>query len=173
MKFIKLLLILAFLFTACNKDQKEIVVEDNTTVLDSLKITKKDISRLNYKDIGLDSKTNNVIADWQPYLNVANGVEKIKTPDFSFFNSDTDMFISTLRDLEETIPQEVNTNPIKSRILVLKTMLFKFQEIESLKTSTKKEKLTAIKQVFIAMSNLNLQINKKVEKDSQTIIKPY
>ena len=52
-------------------------------------------------------------------------------------------------------------------------MLFKFQEIDSLNTSTKKEKLVAIQQIFIALSNLNLQINKKIEKESQTILKPY
>lgn len=173
MRFIKLLFIVAILFTACNKKNTQITVSDNAINTDSLNLSKNDISRINYMDIGLDAKTNNVIANWQPYLNVVNGVEKIKTPDFSFFNADLDLFASTLKDLEDTIPEQINTNPIRSRVLVLKTMLYKFQEIESLQTSTKKEKLVAIQQVLVAMSNLNLQINKKIEKDNQSIIKPY
>lgn len=177
MRFIKLLVIAVLLLTACKKENKveneELPTEDNTVVVDSLKLTKKDIAKVNYKDIGLDSKTNKVISSWQPYLNVANGIEKIKLPDFSFFNADTDLFVSSLKDLEETIPEQISTEPIKARVLVLKTMLYKFQEIESLNTSTKKDKLLAIQQVFVAFSNLNLQINKKIEKDSQTIIKPY
>jgi len=177
MRFIKLLVITVLLFTSCKKENTEITAEEesmqNTVVTDSLKLTKKDISKVNYKDIGLDAKTNKVISNWQPYLNVVNGIEKIKLPDFSFFNADTDLFVSSLKDLEETIPEGINTEPIKARVLVLKTMLFKFQEIESLNTSSKKDKLLAIQQVFVALSNLNLQINKKIEKDSQTIIKPY
>ncbi|WGD35659.1 hypothetical protein [Olleya sp. YS] len=173
MKFFNYLVIIALLFTACKKEEVQIQPEENISVTDSLKLTKKDISLVNYKDIGLDVNTNPIISNWQAYLNIVNGVEKIKTPDFTFFNADVDLFNSSVKDFEETIPEDINTEPVRARVLVLKTMLYKFQEIESLQTSTKQEKLLAIQQVFVALSNLNLQINKKIEKDNQTIIKPY
>lgn len=173
MKFFYFLFVISLLFTACKKETAEINQEDNSSVVDSLKLTKKDISKINYKDIGLDVKTNNIIANWQAYLNIVSGIDKIKIPDFTFFNADVDLFNSSVKDFEQTIPEDINSEPVKARVLVLKTMLYKFQEIENLVTSTKKEKLLAIQQVCVALSNLNLQINKKIEKDSQIIIKPY
>ena len=173
MKFFRFLLIITFLFSACKKEVAKKVTDDALVMVDSLELSSKDIKKINYQDIALDAKTNAIIADWQAYLTVANGIQSITTPDFTFFNADVDLFNSTIRDLEETIPEAINTQPIKARVLVLKTMLLKFQEIESLEASTKKEKLLAIRQVFFAQSNLNLQINKKVEKENQTIVKPY
>ena len=173
MKFYNFLLIITVLLSSCKKESETIVSDHFVTEIDSLKLTSKDIKKINYKDIALDAKTNAIIADWQAYLTVANGIQNMVTPDFTFFNADVDLFNSTIKDLEETIPEAINTQPIEARVLVLKTMLLKFQEIESLKTSTKKEKLIAIKQVLSAQSNLNLQINKKIEKDNQVIVKPY
>lgn len=173
MRFFKLSLVVLVLFTACKKETTVTKPEEDLVVVDSLKITKEDISKINYQDIALDVKSNPIVSNWQAYLDVSNGIQALTLPDFTFFNADVDLFNSTLTDLEETIPESINTQAIKARVLVLKTMMLKFQEIESLETSTKKELLLAIKQVFLAKSNLNLQINKKVEKDSQVIVKPY
>lgn len=173
MRFFKLSLVVLVLFTACKKETTVTKSEEDLGVLDSLKITKEDISKINYQDIALDVKSNPIVSNWQAYLDVSNGIQALTLPDFTFFNADVDLFNSNLTDLEETIPESINTQAIKARVLVLKTMMLKFQEIESLDTSTKTELLLAIKQVFLAQSNLNLQINKKVEKDSQVIVKPY
>lgn len=173
MRFFKFLLFITLLFTACKNDTTNTNQEVKSKVSDSLKLTPKEVSKINFKDIGLDSKTNTVISNWQAYLNIVNGIENLKTADFTFFNTDIDVFNSSLKDFENTIPEAINSKPVKARVLVLKTMLYKFHEIESLITSTKNEKLQSIQDVFVALSNLNLQINKKVEKDSQVIIKPY
>ena len=173
MKLFNFLLIITLLFSSCKKESKDAVVDDSVIVIDTLLLTKKDIKKITYQDIAIDAKANTVMSNWKAYLDVANGIQNLFTPDFTFFNADVDLFNSTIKDLEETIPEAINTQAIKARVLVLKTMLLKFQEIETLKTSTKKEKLVAMRQVFFAQSNLNLQINKKIEKDNQVIVKPY
>ena len=173
MKLFNFLLIITLLFSACKKESEDAVVDDSVTVIDTLLLTKKDIKKITYQDIAIDAKANTVMSNWKAYLDVANGIQNLFIPDFTFFNADVDLFNSTIKDLEETIPEAINTQAIKARVLVLKTMLLKFQEIETLKTSTKKEKLVAMRQVFFAQSNLNLQINKKIEKDNQVIVKPY
>lgn len=173
MKLFNFLLIITLLFSSCKKESKDAVVDDSVIVIDTLLLAKKDIKKITYQDIAIDAKANTVMSNWKAYLDVANGIQNLFTPDFTFFNADVDLFNSTIKDLEETIPEAINTQAIKARVLVLKTMLLKFQEIETLKTSTKKEKLVAMRQVFFAQSNLNLQINKKIEKDNQVIVKPY
>lgn len=173
MKSFNFLLVITLLFSSCKKESEVAVVDDGITAIDTLLLTKKDMKKITYQDIAIDAKANAVISNWQAYLDVANGIQNLSTPDFSFFTADVDLFNSTVKDLEETIPEAINTQAIKARVLVLKTMLLKFQEIEALKSSTKKEKLLAIRQVFFAQSNLNLQINKKIEKDNQTIVKPF
>jgi len=172
MKFFKILLLFFIVFTACKQEQVKTNIDENISV-DSLSLKKEAISKLNYKDIGIDAKAKSIVSDWQAYLTIANSIENMKLVDLTFFTVDKDLFNSTIKDFEETIPETINTDPIKSRILALKTFLYKFQEIESIATTTNNEKLIAIKEIFVAFSNLNLQINKKVEKDNQNIIKPY
>ena len=113
------------------------------------------------------------MASWQPYITIADAVESLKQADFSFFTADIEVFNSAIKDLENTIPEPIKTQSIQARVLALKTQLLKLKGLVALQAISKKEKLLAVKEVFVAFSNLNLQINKKVEKDSQNIERPY
>jgi len=75
-------------------------------------------------------------------------------------------------ELVETTPENINTDGIKARLLVLQNMYLKLSSSANLSTSTKKELKKDIKDLLEAFSNLNYQINKKFEKDAQRIIKP-
>ena len=172
MRFFKILLVIFVFFSACKKKQV-IETTNQTKVVDTLALTKEEVSKLSFKDIRLDPKADLIVSNWQAYTKVAVGIESIKLLDLTFFNADKELFNSTITDFEATIPEAISTDPIKARLLALKTLLYKFQEIEDLKTSIKTQKLIAIKEMFIAFSNLNLQINKKLEKESQNIEKPY
>jgi len=169
----KYLVLLFFLFSvmACNKKQQKATLEtsikNDSTVLKSV-----DISKINYVDYGVDSKAKNTLDSWQAYNTVAVAVENIKEANFDFFKEDNTIFLSTIKDLESTVPENIDSEPIKARLLILKTKLFKLEEILNLSTTKKNEKLIVIKELFQAFSNVTLQINKKFEKEAQNIIKP-
>lgn len=173
MKTICICIICCILSVSCKKNNKEVNEDITAEILDSTSISKEDLKQINFTDIGLDIKTDKVMASWQPYITIADAVESLKQADFSFFTADIEVFNSAIKDLENTIPEPIKTQSIQARVLALKTQLLKLKGLVALQAISKKEKLLAVKEVFVAFSNLNLQINKKVEKDSQNIERPY
>ncbi|OIQ23615.1 lipoprotein [Lacinutrix sp. MedPE-SW] len=171
MKKLFLAITLLFFLSSCNNNQNaqtvETVVKKDTTLL-----TKKDIDKINYIDYGVDKKAKNTLDSWQSYNTIAMAISRLKSADFSFFKEDNTVFVSSVNDLETTIPENINTEPIQARLLILRTKLLKLEEVLNLSTTEKKEQLLVIKEVFEAFSNVTLQINKKFEKEAQNIIKP-
>lgn len=170
MKFLSALFIL-FLIMGCNKP-----VNANSTVVvtinDTLAVSKKDISKIKYLEFEIDSKAKKVLNTWRAYGDIANAMAGLKVAEFNFFTEDKAFFTSALQDLESTTPRELDTDPIKARVLVLSTKLSKLEEIINLNTSTKNDRLNIIKEVLEAHSNCIFQINKKFEKEGQIIEKP-
>ena len=80
--------------------------------------------------------------------------------------------VTSIKELKEEIPEKLNTPSIQARISVLETCFFKLEGIKDLKNIDKKTILSFIKEVLISHSNLILQINKKLEQESQKIEKP-
>ena len=173
MKLLYILLLCSIFFVSCKNENNQTTEETATTQKDSLKITKDDITKIKFTDIGLDPKTNKIMSVWQAYQTLADALQSLKQADYTFFNSDIEVFNSAIKDLEETIPPDIKTQSVEARVLAFKTMLLNLKDLKSLTGIEKKEILVATKQVFVAFSNLNLQINKKVEKDSQNIERPY
>jgi len=169
----KFLLSVAILFSliSCNKNQ-DTKTEDIEIAKDTTVLTKNDISKINYIDYGVDKKAQTTLDSWQAYNTLAMSISRLKSADISFFKEDNTVFVSTIKDLESTIPETINTEPIQARLLILKTKLFKLEEALNLSTTEKEEKLLVIKELFEAFSNVTLQINKKFEKEAQSIIKP-
>lgn len=156
---------------ACEKEAK--YKTDQTKIsIDSTKITRDDISKINYLDFGIDGKAKNTLDSWQAYTSVSSAISKLKTANFEFFKTDDEEFNTIIEDLEETIPNSIDSEPVKARILVLRTKLLKLREAINLSTIEKKQRLIAIKELFQAFSYVTLQINKKFEKEAQNIIKP-
>ncbi|WP_299884008.1 hypothetical protein [uncultured Lacinutrix sp.] len=163
--------LLFFSFLTCNEKQQTTKVESKLKT-DTTVLTKIDISKINYIDYGVDTKAKNTLDAWQAYNTIAVAVNGLKSANFDFFKEDNSVFIPTIKELETTIPDKINIDPIQARMLILKTKLLKLEEVINLKTTQKKEKLLVIKEVFEAFSNMTLQINKKFEKEAQSIIKP-
>ncbi|AUC82802.1 hypothetical protein [Lacinutrix sp. Bg11-31] len=166
-----LILILLVSLSAC---KKEVNTSTETTVVnsDSTKITKEDISKINYIEYGIDNKAKETLDSWIAYNTISSAIEKVKQGDFTFFKADDEVFNTTLKDIEGTTPNAIDSEPIKARVLILRTKLLKFREVINLSTSNKNEKLIAVKELFQSFSYLTLQINKKFEKEAQNIIKP-
>lgn len=170
MKLLSSLLILLCLISC--KETVETTVQTNTSKKDTLSVTKKDIDKIKYLDYGIDSKAKNTLDSWQAYNTISNAILDIKKGKFDFFTNDAAIFATTIEDLENSIPENINTASIRARLLVLKTNLFKLEEATNLKTTTKKEHLLIIRDTFQAFSYVTLLINKKFEKEAQNIIKP-
>ena len=92
---------------------------------------------------------------------------------FSFFKDEEAIFKTFINDFKAETPATIKSPAIDSRITVLETKLLKLHDSANLDNIDKKVVLKDIKDLFVAFTNLNLQINKKLEFESQVIEKPY
>ena len=166
--FVISLFILCF---SCKKTQEN-TSADTTEQSNSQEITEKDISNIKYVEYALDSKTEDTIEDWVEYSQLQDIITDIKKGDLSFFNDNKTVIKLLLKELKSNMPEQVNSASISARILVLETKLYKLESLSNLSTTSKEELLDVIKEFLVSFSNLNLQMNKKIEFDSRSIEKP-
>lgn len=164
-------LIVFVLFFSCKK-----TVNENTKNITSKTvnqdITESDIAKLNFIDFILDEKTEKAIEEWAEYYQLQDVIADVKKGELSFFNDNEEVITTLLKDLKENIPEKVNTNATLARIQVLETKLLKLKSLSNLTTTNKEELNSTIKEFLESFSNLNFQMNKKLEKDSRNIQKP-
>ncbi len=173
MKYFGVLILLVItIITSCKKVNK-IELKESDVSQELIVVSKLDVETIKYVEYVLDRKAKNILTSWQTYTDVISAINEFKKAEFKFFNDNEEIFSSTIDELEMTIPDKINTIAISSRILVLKTKLLKLKQQLELSNTSKKEKLQALKEVFLANENVTLQINKKFEKEAQNIIKPY
>lgn len=155
----------------CNKTPKQ--QPDTVTEItdDTKKITSNDIESLRFEDFTLSEDSNNALENWQKYqeLNVQMGY--VNQADFSFFNGEKSILKTFINDFKTEMPESIKTAPIQSRITVLETKILKLNSILKLDNIDKTEQLKAVKELLIAMANLNLQINKKFELEANLVDK--
>lgn len=99
-------------------------------------------------------------------------MEYLKSADLAFFKSEPTLLDVFINDLEKEIPDAIKTNEILARITALETKILKLNSLLTLGNIPKKERLEGIKETLVAMSNLNLQINKKFEFEANNISRP-
>ncbi|WP_400076001.1 hypothetical protein [Winogradskyella sp. R77965] len=163
--------ILCFVLLSCGDDKStDEVVEEQKTNQEPV-ITEKAIEKFKYKDYALSSESEDAIAEWENYQELAIQISYLKKADLSFFNGDKEELKEFIMDFKTATPKEFLTNPIKSRTAIIETMLLKLNENLTLDNIEKKDKLLSVKEVLIAFSNLNYQINKKLEYDYYNKIK--
>jgi hypothetical protein len=136
------------------------------------KITGKDISQIKYTEYVLSNPAEERTKDWQKFQNLLDQIEILKKGEVTFFKDDKAILQSFITDLKNEIPESLKATSIMVRLTVLETTLFKLDEILNFQSVTKQTILENIKDVLMAYNNLILQINKKVEKESQKIAKP-
>jgi 4-hydroxy-3-methylbut-2-en-1-yl diphosphate synthase IspG/GcpE len=135
-------------------------------------ITAKAIENLEYTDYALSSKSENAIVNWQGYQELAIQIGYLKKADLSFFNEEKKLLKTTIDEFTGNVPKDLRTNPILSRIVVVETSLLKLNENLRIDNIDYSVKLSSIKDVLESFSNLNYQINKKLEFDIYDKIKP-
>jgi len=165
------ILSLILLFSGCKKklenEEAELIEQNNTQG-----VSEKDIEDLDYIDYALDQKTDAIIQDWTEYLQIQDVVNNVKIGDLSFFNDNEKAIKLLLKELKANIPEALKATSIEARLLVVETKLYKLESLSNLSTTGKEELLATIEEFLVAFSNLNLQMNKKVEFDTRIIERP-
>ncbi len=158
-------------FCSCKDDVKPVMIESNLAETGK-PLTKEMIANINFTDILLDDKAKLYAQNWTSYNSIAQAINEIKELKCDFFKSDNIEFDTTFKELNTSIPEVFNSESVKARLLVLKTRLYRLKDELSFSPTLNTSQTVFIKEIFVAFSNLNLQINKKLEKEAQQIIKP-
>ncbi len=147
-------------------------LEEPVEVSDDLKnITPKDIESFRFDDYTLSNDSKKALENWQKYQELNEQISYIDKADFSFFIGEKKVLKAFINDFKTEMPETIKTAPIVSRITVLETKLLKLNSTLKLDNVDKVTRLSAIKELLIAMSNLNLQINKKFELEANLVDK--
>ena len=135
-------------------------------------ITQIEIAKLKYIDFGLDADAEKLIENWEEYIQVQQLIKNVKLADFSDLKENNKVLITLMKDFKKKMPKALKSSSILARVMVFETKLFKLESFVNLSNIKKEELGATIKELLLAFSNLNYQINKKLERDSQNIEKP-
>lgn len=163
---------LALLISCKDSAQKTLEDTNNSNKQPTQIITQTDIAKLKYIDFRLDTKAEKLIETWDAYTQLQQLIKNIKQAKFTELKDNNKVLKTLVNDLKRKSPTHLKSSPISARIMVLETKLFKLESLVNLPNINKKELGATIKELLLAFSNLNFQINKKMEKDSQKIEKP-
>ena len=158
---------LFFIFISCKKTIPNATKEQPIEI-----VTENSISKLKYVEYALSLENRKVVEDWSVYNELEGIINNIKKGDLSFFHNNNDAVKLLIKNLKENKPKQIKTAAISSRILVLETKLLKLESLSNLSTTSEDTLLNTIKEVLVAFTNINFQMNKKTEFDNQTITKP-
>lgn len=155
----------------CNNTPKQ-QPDTITEVSEDIKnITQNDIESLRFDDFTLSEDSKKALENWQKYQELNEQIGYVNQADFSFFNGEKSILKTFINDFKTEMPESIKTAPIQSRITVLETKILKLNSTLKLDNIDKTEQLKAVKELLIAMANLNLQINKKFELEANLVDK--
>jgi len=164
------LLLLVCSFLSCKKDVTELP-NKLESAKDSIVLSKVDIQKIDFTEFVLDQQSENQL-NWLKYYEMESKFNELKNGDLSHFKTDKKIVETLINEFTSTLPENLNEEAIKARVLIVKTMYLKLNNIINMSTSTEDEIKEAIKEFLKSFSNLNYQINKKFERDSQHVTKP-
>lgn len=174
MKIKNIISILIFvLLTSCGDSEKKDTQEENPKPQKTKKsISAKAIENFKYRDYILSDDAKQELNNWPMYQELSAQISFLKKADITFFTENKDTLKVFLDSLKVTVPPIINTNPVSARISVLETKLLKLNNDLTLGNYSAENKLTSIKDLLIANSNLIYVINKKLEFDKNDIGRP-
>lgn len=162
----------ALMVVSCGGDSETQTVIVNETKVDPNQITSKDIEALDFTDYMLNPGLRDKVGDWEKLHELNTQAEFLRKGDLSFFSGSDSIVKAFVMDFKSEIPSSVKTNVIKARVTALETKLLKLNGATELDNISKKELLQDIEEFLEALANLNLQINKKFEKDANNVSRP-
>jgi len=166
-------LVIVFISSCNTQTTNDSIIIEQIETIDSSQITSRDITKLKYTDFALSNLTKSKTSNWQKFNELTDKIEILKTGDLSFFRDDKAILVGFLNDLKNEIPESLKTPAILVRLSVIETTFLKLEGLASLSSAKKEDLLIIIKDVLVSYTNLVFQLNKKFEKESQNIEKPY
>ncbi|HEY5687323.1 MAG TPA: hypothetical protein VIS27_03360 [Yeosuana sp.] len=165
--------VFSIIFTIISCGQKK-GSDPNASIQDPAltKISEKDISKFKLLEYNLDIKTEKEIENWDSFKELQDLAIRVKKGDLSYFKDNNEAITKFVKELKEKVPDTLNTPSVNARITSLETKIFKLESLYNLSTTSKEELSLIIIEFLESVSNLNLQMNKKLEKDSQIIETP-
>ena len=161
-----ILLNLCFLFLFnCGEDKPSSELKTEEDKAQQPVINAKAIEGFKYTDYVLSTRGENAVSAWDKYQELAIQVNYLKKADLSFFNGDKALLKGFIDTLKLKTPPILSTNPIISRTAIIETSILRLNENLTLDNIDNQLKLESVKEVLVAFSNLNYQINKKLERD--------
>jgi len=160
------------LIVSCEDEKKSIDANETESNNQQSNITEKAIKDFNYTDYALSSAAEKEVANWEKYQELAIQISYLKKTDLSFFNGDKELLKKFIDEFKLGLPERLRVNSITSRTTVIETTILKLNENLTLDNIDANLKLSTIKEVVTAFSNLNYQINKKLERDVYDKIQP-
>lgn len=167
--FISLLLILN---VSCDKTIESSIENSQMVESKETNVSITDINQIKFTEFALSDLAIKNTVDWLKFQELQENIELLKKGNLSFFSEDEAILKAFITDLKTEIPEILNVPTVLVRLTVLETTIFKLESIANLYNIEKGVLLNAIKEVLVANSNIILQLNKKLEKDSQKIEKP-
>ena len=158
---------------ACQSEPKTESQESAQEVTSTAALSQADIDAINYKDYVLSAEAKSALESWKSYSELTQHINALKKANLSFFKSEEALMIAFIEEFKTGMPEVINTESIKARVLVVENDLLKMQSLANLTNIKKPEVLKAVEDLFSAYANLNLQINKKFELESQNIEIPF
>lgn len=171
MKSITLIFFLILLVSCGEKTQTENLDKANSQK-EKKGISAIAIEKFKYNDYILSSDGEKAVQDWSKFQELATQISYLKKADVTFFTEEKDTLKKFLDSLKVTVPSTINTEKVEARLSALETKLLKLNNDLALDNYATDNKLTSIKDVFIANSNLIFVINKKLEFDKNDVGRP-
>jgi predicted transcriptional regulator len=159
------------ILSSCGNDSGKTTVVESENTNQKTPITARAIESFDYQDYVLSTEGEKAVANWEKYQELAIQISYLKKADLSFFNGDRELLKTFLDELKLGLPKDLSTNPIISRTVIIETAALRFNDNFTLDNISDKDKLESVKEVIVAFSNLNYQINKKIERDKFDKIK--
>ena len=153
------------MLVSCGDDKNAIIDTDIGTKNQKSVITAKAIENFDYTDYALSAEADKAIANWEEYKELAIQINYLKKADLSFFNGEKKLLKTFIGEFRANIPDQLRSNPIVSRTVIIETTLLKLNENLTIDNIDEQVKLLGVKEVLESFSNLNYQINKKLERD--------
>nr|WP_321221164.1 hypothetical protein [uncultured Psychroserpens sp.] len=160
------------LVASCKRDKVTQAVVETQEQIEAKTISKQNIESLRFDDYGLSLDSQKAVNDWQKFQELNNHIETLKEADLTYFTGDPLIVQTLLKELRTEMPAQLKTNEISARITALDTKAQKLNSLLRIDNIEKNEKIKAIKEFLVSMSNLNLQINKKFEFEKNNVLKP-
>ncbi|MGY0391014.1 hypothetical protein ACW5R3_00470 [Bizionia sp. KMM 8389] len=169
MKNIFVIILLCLL--SCQETESNLKESRTENIIETI-INKSDIDALDYTEYVLDANVVKSITGWAKYDELGKILEDVKVANLSFFKSNKSLVATLNNELKTTVPETVSSPLIDARILAIETKMYKLENQVNLSNPTKGSLLEAVEELLTAYSNLNLQLNKQLEKRSQRIQRP-